>query len=233
MATFKQQNVEDFYEIGEVLGRWVSFQGLYEAWTGASSEFHPPSGLAWVRVWLSAALRGTEPCVAGTLQQLACLCLKRGVLRCWGRLAVKAAERWTHSLWTACSPGPSRKEQMAAGCGEGDGSKLLIITRQGNLGGETLWRKLVGCNMDLRKLQIIFYTKGLERRVSEPLLRAHLMSVINWSCSAQLLWDSPTGETQTSFTDRCIYTAAGRSLWFFDKTGEKLAGWVLGHCWQI
>lgn len=56
---------------------------------------------------------------------------------------------------------------MVAGCVEGDGSKLFIIARQGNLGGEILYRKLVGCNMDLRKLQIIFNKKGFERRASE------------------------------------------------------------------
>lgn len=38
MATFKQQNVEDFYEIGEVLGRWVSFQAIKSSVDRSSSR---------------------------------------------------------------------------------------------------------------------------------------------------------------------------------------------------
>lgn len=151
MATFKQQNVEDFYEIGEVLGRWVCFRGLHRA-TGAASEFHLPAGLTWVGVWFSSSLRGPVGALRGRHAATAGLLL----LEVGSAAEFRQAERWTHSLGTACSPGPSGKELMVAGCEEGDGSKLLIITRRGNLGGETLWRKLVGCIVDLRKLQIIF-----------------------------------------------------------------------------
>lgn len=66
---------------------------------------------------------------------------------------------------------------MKGGC-----SETLVSARRGNLGGEISRRKLVWWTMDLRKLQIIFYTKGFERGASEPFVIGHLwlMSVIDW-----------------------------------------------------